>query len=124
MMKHASCTKCTKEEIKNCNIDIQCLFNYVLDENGNLKALVEKLEKGGDEAVGVVGKYSIHKHWANIFILSHIFNIFDLTGYNRQTTPGIRIWQTAPLYSPAEHSSEQDGSGNENELDERIGMDS
>ena len=119
MMKQASHIKHAKEEINNCNIDIRHLFTHVLDENCDLRALVGKLEKDSDAIVGAVNEYLIHRSQENAFILSHIFDTFDLTGHSRETKPGIRIGQTSPPYSAAEClQAKQDGSGDENELDD------
>ena len=52
---------------------------------------------------------------ANTFILSHIFDTFNLKGYSGRKTPGVRVgW--APLHSLVDHSStEQDGLGDDGE---------
>lgn len=122
-MKQASRIKRAKEEIENCNFEIRRLFTHILDENKDLRELDERLDQEGDAIVGAVNEYSIRRRRANAFILTRVFDTFNLIGYSGEKTPGLRIGRAPSVDSLQDHSSvNQDGfedeDEDENELDE------
>jgi len=73
-MKQIMCIKFVKEEINDCNIEIQHLFTHILDEDTNICANLQRLQQEGSSITSAVEEYAICRHWANAFNLSHIFN--------------------------------------------------
>jgi len=61
-MKQIMCIKFVKEEINDCNIEIQHLFTHILDEDTNICANLQRLQQEGSSITSAVEEYAICRH--------------------------------------------------------------
>ncbi len=96
MMQQSRRIKRAKEEIVRCNIEIRRLHTSIVDEEHDLKGVLEGLCDSASPLYGPVREYWINRERANMQILARIRQIYALEGYSGIEGPGTRIGR-APL---------------------------
>jgi hypothetical protein len=121
-MKQAQRIKRAQEEIGNCNVEVRRLHTHVLDESADLHKIVDTLKAQNHPIAGAVEEFSLHRQWANTYILNGIYDIFGLSGFSGDETPGVRVGRVADLtwsgVARGKEANQEEEEDNNYDLDE------